>query len=128
MSYTVVTFSSHGRAIALALSLSGCGTNVVAPIGVGPQGGGGDAASGTGGAGAAGTMAAGGALALGLIAYFKLDEGSADEPALDSALQHTAMPVNDPPPTDDAAPVGFPNSGSRSFDGQGQYLRIANTD
>jgi hypothetical protein len=85
----------------------------------GPLAAGGDTASGSAGAAAFDPSS-------GLVAYFKLDEPAGN--ALDDAGAHTAAPVAGPLGSGDVPPVGFPDSGSRSFDGQGQYLSIPNND
>ena len=107
-----------------AIALIGCGVSVVEPIGAISSG------SAGGGAGAAGSTASD-PLSRGLVAYWKLDEQNAEDPALDAASSDVALsaaPVNGPQPSSQTPPVGFENPRSRSFDGQGQYLLIKDNE
>jgi hypothetical protein len=110
-----------------AILLLACGVNVAEPIGAASSANAGGAA---GSAGAAGN-AASDPLARGLVAYWKLDEQGAAEPALDSVSGDAALsgaPVNGPEPSSQVPKVGFEDHGSRSFDGQSQYLLIKDND
>src|SRR5260221_2827049 len=119
---------SKQRALAaVALGLTGCGVNMVEPIGARVAGAGG-AGGGGDGPNLAGTTASGGELSRGLVAYWKLDETGSSEAAIDSVGAHSALPINDPLSSTDVPSVTFGDAASRTFDGQGQYLRIASTD
>jgi Concanavalin A-like lectin/glucanases superfamily len=107
-----------------AIWLLACGVNVAEPIGP---------ASSTNSGGTAGSAgnAAADPLSRGLVAYWKLDEPDAAEPAVDSVSGDTALsgtPVNGPEPSSQVPKVGFDDPGSRSFDGQDQYLLIKDND
>ena len=126
MSSTLSAFYASSAAILLLA----CGVHVAEPIG---------AAAGTnpaGTAGSAGNAGSGGnassdPLDRELVAYWKLDERSAAEPALESVSGDAALsgtPVNGPEPSNQVPQVGFEDSGSRSFNGQDQYLLIKDND
>ena len=107
-----------------AIGLVACGVSVAEPIGAGTTN------AARGGAGAAGN-AASDPLNRGLVAYWKLDEQNADDPALDSASGDVALsgaPVNGPQPSSQTPSVGFADPRSRSFNGQDQYLRVLDND
>lgn len=111
-------------AAVVGLCVLGCGENVVEPIGTQSQSGPGVGAAGSS-AGGAGPVDN---LSRDLVAYWKLDEISGLDGALDEVGGHTGLPVDAPLPTDDVPNVTFPNVMSRSFDGQGQYLLVANSE
>ena len=121
---TVVT-TLHGLgAASLVLGLLACGTNVVEPIGAARAG----ATAGATGAGGSAGAAPSNDLTRDLVAYWKLDEQTPDEVARDSVGGHDAVPIGAPAGSDQVPVAHFDDPGSRSFDGQGQYLLIPNSD
>jgi hypothetical protein len=68
-------------------------------------------------------------LSQGLLAYWKLDEGGANDVVVDSSGNgHSGTTVNGPLPSSMTPPVRFLDPSSRGFNGTNQYIVLGNPD